>query len=65
MFKSITIIIATLMLCACGAKDYTDATESPKLVFPKNSLAVSHRFDIPEIPGNKNKIITDIKPPYY
>ena len=45
--------------------NYSAAKEMPMLKLPTGSLAVSKRYDIPEIPGNKDLIVTDNAPPDY
>lgn len=45
--------------------DYTEAREVQPLKLPQGALAVSKRYDIPEIPDNKNPLITENIPPDY
>jgi uncharacterized lipoprotein len=68
VIKVIFSCILVLFTVGCNsvnqaATNYVDAKELPPLKFPAGSLAVSHRYDIPEIPGNKEQIITEIVPP--
>lgn len=45
--------------------DYSQACELPPLKLPAGSLALSKRYEIPEVSGNKDLIITDNIPPDY
>lgn len=47
------------------SSDYANAREMPPLKLPANALAVSNRYEIPEIPGNNNPVIFDNLPPDY
>ena len=70
----ISVLGAILLLTGCKAwnsvwgndsVDYSQAKELPPLKFPAGSLAVSKRYDIPDIPGNKDQIINNPVPPDY
>lgn len=81
IFVVIVEIIRVVILCVCLAAvvgcqslshrlginraDYTDAQEMHALKLPQGALAVSKRYDIPEIPENKNPLITNNIPPDY
>lgn len=45
--------------------DYVNAKEEKALKMPAGSLALSDRYEIPTIPGNQDKIITDLEPPTF
>lgn len=75
MLRSLLLLcLALLTLGGCQSinsrlgKDsmaYADAEECPKIKMPADSMALSQRYDIPSIPGNKDLIITNNMPPDY
>lgn len=44
---------------------YANARELPMPKFPKDSLAPSTRYEIPQIPNTNGEIIAEILPPDY
>ena len=73
--KKLAIIILSLILAGCTSLNsrfgvdsayYADAKELPSLKMPAGSLALSKRYEIPEVPAsNKSAIIANIVPPDY
>jgi hypothetical protein len=70
--KIILISSVTLGILGCqplndrfgtSRSDYTSAKEEPPLKMPHDSLALSSRYDIPQIAGNPNCLITSTLPP--
>lgn len=61
--------VLLLFLTGCSLENsntnYAAAKELPAPHFPADSLAVSHRYDIPEVPGDTGKLLTSIMPPDY
>lgn len=69
---SVLITIASIALLGCqpmsgkwDSTDYSVAKELPPLKLPPDSLALSKRYDIPDIPGNKDLIVSNNMPPDY
>ena len=70
IIKAVVLCVMVAGLSGCmkyGADgmNYADAKEMPPLKLPPDSLALSKRYDIPDIPGNKDLIITNNQPPDY
>lgn len=69
---SLLIAAASVSLLGCqplsgkwDSTDYTVAKELPPLKLPPDSLALSKRYDIPDISGNKDLIVSNNMPPDY
>jgi len=75
LYLKITIIILTLFLVGCASlnsrfgvdsSNYSEVKELPPLKMPAGSLALSKRYDIPQIPAsNHSPIIENVVPPDY
>lgn len=75
LHKKITIIALTFALVGCSSlnsrfgvdsMNYSEAKELPALHMPAGSLALSKRYDIPQLPAsNRNEIIENVVPPDY
>jgi uncharacterized lipoprotein len=73
--RKITIIMLTSVLAGCtslnsrfgvDSSNYSEAKELPSLKMPAGSLALSKRYDIPQIPAsNRSPIIENVVPPDY
>lgn len=73
--QKITIIMLALALSGCASlnsrfgvdnTNYSYAKELPPLKMPAGSLALSKRYDIPQVPAsNHGKIIENTVPPDY
>lgn len=67
----ICVILVSLIGCQSMSRfgmdktDYTSACEMAPLKLPAGSLALSKRYDIPDIPGNKDLILSENVPPDY
>jgi len=71
----IIMIVLTLALAGCTSlnsrfgvdnMNYSDAKELPHLKMPAGSLALSKRYEIPQIPAsNQSEIIENVVPPDY
>lgn len=78
MLKNIKIIVVifSLSLFTAGCQslhsrfgidgdDYADAKEPPTLKLPANAMAVSKRYDIPDLPPTNTQMIPNDMPPDY
>ncbi len=73
--KKTTIIVLTLAITGCSSlnsrfgidsMNYSDAKELSPLHMPAGSLALSKRYDIPQLlASNCNEIIENVVPPDY
>jgi hypothetical protein len=66
------ICCVTVFVCGCqnlnskfgnDRMKYSDAKEEPALKMPPQALALSSRYEIPEIHGNSDQIIDNLQPP--
>jgi uncharacterized lipoprotein len=74
IFEGVVACLLLLIVSGCQTlnskfgtdrTDYSQACELPPLKLPPGSLALSKRYEIPEVAGNKDLIITDNVPPDY
>lgn len=73
--QKIIIVALTLVLAGCtslnskfgvDSTNYSEVKELPSLKMPAGSLALSKRYDIPQVPAsNHNPIIEKVVPPDY